>query len=55
MTPGQQSIVALAIVALAAGWLLWRLFSRRSPRGCGNPECHALTPEMKKFQATLKR
>jgi hypothetical protein len=55
MTPGLQSIAALAIVALAAGWLLWRAFFRRSSGGCGGGECHAISPEVKKLQAKLKR
>jgi hypothetical protein len=54
MTPGQQSIAALAIVALAAGWLLWRAWISRGASGCGGGECHAISPEVKKLQARLK-
>jgi hypothetical protein len=55
MTPGQQSIEALAIVAVAAGWLLWRALSGRATGGCGCAECQAINPEAKKLQAGLKR
>ena len=54
MTVGQQSIAALAIVALAAGWLLWRAFFRRDSGGCGGGDCHAISPEVKKLKAKLK-
>lgn len=31
-----QSVVALGLVVLAAGWLVWRTWKRRSNPGCGN-------------------
>jgi hypothetical protein len=52
---GQQGIAALAIVALAAAWLLWRAFRGRGSGSCGNGECHAVSPEVKKLKAKLKR
>ncbi len=55
MTSDQQGIVAQAIVALAAGWLLWHAFFRRSPGGCVCAECRAISPEAKRLQAGLKR
>ena len=53
MTHGQQSIAALAVVALTAGWLLWRSFFRRSAGGCSGGGCPAISPEVKKFKARL--
>jgi len=55
MTTGHQTIVALTIVALAAGWLLWRAFSGHGSGGCGSAECHAISPELKKLQRRVKR
>jgi hypothetical protein len=54
MTPGQQSIAALGLVALAAGWLIWRALARRGSGGCGGGDCHAISPEVKKLKAKLK-
>jgi hypothetical protein len=54
MNPVQQNIAALAVVALAAGWLLWRAVFHRGKGGCGGEECHAISPEVKKLQARLK-
>jgi hypothetical protein len=45
----------LAIVALAAGWLLWRAFRRDNSGGCGGGECSAVSPEVKKLKAKMKR
>ncbi len=55
MTPGQQGVAALAIVALAAVWLLWRAFRRDGSGGCASGECGAVSPEVKKLKAKLKR
>jgi hypothetical protein len=55
MTPDQQSIAALTIVALTAGWLVWRAFRGHGSGGCGNEECHAVSPEVKKLQRRLRR
>jgi hypothetical protein len=55
MTPAQQTIAALIIVALAAGWLFWRALSGRGAGGCGSDECRAISPELKKLQRRLKR
>jgi len=55
MTPDHQTIAALVIVALVAAWLLWRALFRRGAGGCGGGECHAISPEVKKLQARLKR
>jgi hypothetical protein len=55
MTPDLQTVEALTIVALAAGWLLWRVLSTGGAGGCGSGECHAISPEMKRLQRRLKR
>ena len=55
MTAAQQTISALAIVALAVGGLLWRALSSRGVGGCGNEECRAISPEVKKLRRRLKR
>ncbi len=38
MSPEQQTIVALVIVASAAGWLIARVWIKRRNPGCGD-EC----------------
>lgn len=48
-----QTLLALAIVAVAAIWLVRRAL-RRDAHGCGG-ECGAVSPEMKKLQRRLRR
>jgi hypothetical protein len=55
MTAAHQTIAALGIVALAAAWLVRRALSNNGRTGCGNAECHAVSPEVKKLQRRLKR
>lgn len=55
MSSSIQTIIALAIVALAAVLLLRSWFSRRKQPGCGSESCSAVSPEIKKLQAKLKR
>lgn len=54
MNPAVQTIVALAVVAVAAIWLLIRALRHDASHGCGG-ECGAVSPEVKKLQARLKR
>lgn len=54
MSPDLQTIVALGVVALAAGLLLRAWFKKRSRPGCGNDTCSAVTPEIKKLKNQLK-
>ncbi|HEY0865397.1 MAG TPA: FeoB-associated Cys-rich membrane protein [Lacunisphaera sp.] len=54
MTSSTQTIIALAIVAVAAALLLRSWFAKRKSPGCGS-ECGAVSPEIKKLQARLKR
>lgn len=55
MSSSLQTIIALAIVALAAVLLLRSWFSKRKSPGCGSESCSAVSPEVKKLQARLKR
>ena len=54
MTPTVQTIMALAIVALAVTWLVHRSLAKKKAGGCGD-DCGAVSPEMKKLQARLRR
>ena len=54
MSASTQTIVALAIVALTAAWLLRSWFGKRKAPGCG-ADCGAVSPEIRKLQAKLKR
>jgi len=53
MSSSLQTILALAIVATAATWLIWRAIAARKHPGCGS-DCGAVSPEIKKLQARLK-
>ncbi|MEO6995744.1 MAG: FeoB-associated Cys-rich membrane protein [Lacunisphaera sp.] len=55
MSATLQTIIALAVVALAGGWLLYSAFSKKSSSGCGGGGCSAVSPEVKKLRAKLKR
>jgi hypothetical protein len=54
MSSSLQTIAALLIVAVAAVWLVVRALAKRKHGGCG-PDCGAISPEMRKLQAQLKR
>jgi hypothetical protein len=53
MSPPLQTVLALALVALAATLLVRSWLKKKSP-GCG-ADCGAVSPEMKRLQARLKR
>lgn len=55
MSSSLQTILALALVAIAAVFLgrLW--FGRKKTSGCGNETCGAVSPAVKELQAKLKR
>lgn len=55
MSSSLQTIIALLIVAVAAGLLVRSWFSKKRSSGCGNESCSAVSPEIKKLQARLKR
>jgi hypothetical protein len=54
MSPGIQSLLALAVVAIAAIGLTLRALAKRRHPGCGS-DCGAVSPEIKRLQARLKR
>ncbi|HWA09935.1 MAG TPA: FeoB-associated Cys-rich membrane protein [Opitutaceae bacterium] len=51
MSPQLQTFAALAVVAFAAAWLVWRSLAKRKNPGCGG-DCGCPTDELK---ARLKR
>lgn len=54
MSSELQTIVALALVAVAAAWLLRGWFGRRkNASGCGG-QCGAVSAEVKQLRARLK-
>jgi hypothetical protein len=54
MSSTLQTVIALALVALAAALLLRSWFGKRKKPGCGGESCGAVSPEIKKLQAKLK-
>lgn len=54
MSSAFQTIAALVVVALAATWLVARALAKRKNPGCGN-DCGAVSPDMRRLQAKLKR
>ena len=50
-----QTIVALVIVAAAVAWLVVSAIRKRKSPGCGNEDCGAVSPEIKRLQAKLKK
>jgi hypothetical protein len=51
MSTSLQTFLALAIVVVAATWLVWRAIAKRKNPGCGS-DCACPTDELK---AELKR
>lgn len=49
-----QTIAALVVVALAAGWLLARWWRKDAASGCGRGECGAVSAEAKKLRRRLR-
>jgi hypothetical protein len=51
-----QQVAAYALVALAAGWLLWRYLRRRSTGNCcGEAECPAAKATAKRIEGLVRR
>ena len=46
MSPAFQTLAALAIVAIAATWLVWRSLAKRKNPGCGG-DCGCPSSELK--------
>ena len=55
MSSSLQTILALGLVALAAGLLLRSWFGKKKSSGCASEGCSAVSPEIKKLQKQLKR
>jgi flagellar basal body-associated protein FliL len=55
MLSSLQTLIVLLIVALAAAFLLRSWFGKKKSSGCENAGCSAVSPEVKKLQAKLKR
>jgi len=54
MSASVQTIIALGIVAVAAVLLVRSFLKKRQQPGCG-ADCGAVSPEIKKLQAKLRR
>ena len=51
-----QQIAAFSLVALAAGWLLWRYGKRRATGNCcGEAECPAAKATARKLERLSRR
>ncbi len=55
MSSSLQTLIALGLVALAAAFLLRAWFGKKKSSGCGHESCSAVSPEVKKLQAKLRR
>ncbi len=54
MSAQLQTILALLVVAFAVTYLVRSALKKRQSPGCGD-NCGAVSPEIKKLQAKLKR
>lgn len=54
MTAELQTYIALGVVSLAVLYLIRTAQKKRQQPGCGG-DCGAVSPEVKKLQARLKR
>jgi hypothetical protein len=54
MSPQIQSLLALALVALAATWLVWRMLAKRKSPGCGG-DCGCPASAVKAAAEKIKR
>jgi hypothetical protein len=54
MSATLQTVIALAVVGGAAAYLIASAFRKRRQPGCGD-NCGAVSPEVKRLQARLKR
>lgn len=55
MSSTLQTIIALAIVALAVAYLVRSALKKRRQPGCGNDSCGAVSPEVKALRTKLKK
>ncbi len=54
MSPEIQTIAALVIAAAAAAWLIVRAVRKSRNPGCGT-DCGAVSPDVKRLQARIRR
>ncbi len=54
MSSNLQTLLAFAVVLIAALWLARRALAKKKSGGCGG-DCCAVSPEVKKLQAQLKQ
>lgn len=54
MSSSAQTLIALALVALAAAFLLRSWLRKKKSPGCAG-ECGAVSPEVKQLQARMKK
>jgi hypothetical protein len=54
MSATLQTVIALAIVALAATLLLRSWFGKKKSSGCGSESCSAVSPEIKKLRSKIQ-
>ena len=54
MSATLQTVIALAIVALAAALLLRSWFGKKKSPGCGSESCGAVSPEIRKLRSKIK-
>lgn len=54
MSSNLQTLLAFAVVLIAALWLARRALAKKKSGGCGG-DCCAVSPEVKKLQARLKQ
>jgi hypothetical protein len=55
MSSSWQTIVALAIVALAAAWLVRSAVRKSRTPGCGSEGCGAISPDARTLLRKLKK
>jgi hypothetical protein len=55
MSSTLQTVIALGLVGAAAGWLIFSALRKKHSSGCGGGGCAAVSPEVKKLRARLKR
>ncbi len=55
MSASTQTFIAFAIVGIAVALLVRSGFKKKSGAGCGQEGCSAVSPEIKKLRAKLKR
>jgi hypothetical protein len=54
MSPAIQTVIALALVAAAAAFLIRSAWRKRKQPGCGD-SCGAISPEIRELQARLRK